>query len=71
MSIKVKFKKWFGFPQAVDISTWIEDIDKEETMDVKKKPSNKKAPIKKAPVKKKAPAKKKSGGSGSSTHKVK
>ncbi len=59
MKLRKKFKKWFGFPLDLDVSTFIENIDKEEElMPAKKKPAVKKAPAKKTEPAKKAPAKK-------------
>ena len=59
---RVKVKKWFGFPNYLDVNTFIEDIDLEKDL-AKKAPAKKvakKAPAKKAAKKvaKKAPAKK-------------
>jgi topoisomerase IA-like protein len=57
MTLRKKFKKWFGFPSNIlDVDAFVENIDKEEDMVLKKAPA-KKAPAKKAPVKK-APDKK-------------
>jgi hypothetical protein len=51
MSLRKRFKTWFGFPQPViNADTFIEEIDKEEkTMPAKKKVT-KKAPATKAPA---------------------
>ena len=49
---RTKFKRWFGFPNYLDVNTFIEDIDIEKSQ-------IKKAPAKKAPAKK--TAKKSSG----------
>ena len=57
-NFRAKFKKWFGFPNYLDIDTFIESIDVEKDL-LKKAPAKKvakKAPAKK--VAKKAPAKK-------------
>ena len=47
---RTKFKRWFGFPNYLDVNTFIEDIDIEKSQ-IKKAPA-KKAPAKKAPAKK-------------------
>jgi topoisomerase IA-like protein len=54
MSLRKKFKQWFGFPTPVlDADAFLEEIDKEEkVMPAKKKPAVKKPAVKKAPVKK-------------------
>ncbi len=52
MTLRKKFKKWFGFPSNIlDVDAFVENIDKEEDMVLKKAPA-KKAPVKKAPDKK-------------------
>ena len=55
MSLRRKFKEWFGFPQPLlNADAFIEEIDKEEkTMPAKKKVT-KKAPATKAPAAKPA-----------------
>ena len=59
MTLRRKFKEWFGFPQPIlDAEAFLEDIDKEEkVMPAKKKPATKKPAVKKAPAKKTAPKK--------------
>lgn len=59
MTLRRRFKEWFGFPQPIlDAEAFLEEIDKEEEIVVaKKKPAVKKPAVKKPAVKKTAPKK--------------
>lgn len=55
MTLRRKFKEWFGFPQPIlDAEAFLEEIDKEEKVMPAKKKVTKKAPATKAPATKPA-----------------